>query len=291
MIENQNNNNQYSNEENKNVKTSVRYKQRERFVRKRRKKQKKLKTFLRIFLFLSIIFLSYKLVTLKGWYMPDDFYTTQAPQRVEIINNKIIPSKIIYNSIKKIHPSKLPIFLVNVKPIKKEVFKIPVTDKVYVRRYGFPARMQIIIREKTPIAVFKTNINEKPMAFYTSDGAVVVNKNYMALAETKDVLKIIAYYTKDWTFEKVKEIEKIAKEVETYSNEKVEYVDMRNPNDIYVKIKTTSIRLGVLDSTVYERIKRIYTILPQIDKMDGQIKYIDLSWDKVNYLKLNNDKK
>lgn len=291
MIENNNNNNQYSNSENQNVKTSVRYKQRERFVRKKRKKQKKLKTFLRCFIFILMLFLSYKLVTLKGWYMPDEFYTTQAQQRIEIINNKIIPTSIIYDSVKKVSVPKLPIFLVNVKPIKKEIFKIPVTDKVYVRRYGFPARLQIIIKEKTPIAVFKTNINEKPMAFYTSDGAIVVNKNYMALAETKDVLKIIAYYTKDWTFEKVKEIEKIAKEVENYSNEKVEYVDMRNPNDIYIKIQTTNIRLGVLDSTVYERIKRIYTILPQIDKIDGQIKYIDLSWDKVNYLKLKNDKK
>lgn len=291
MIENKSDNNQYSNNENQNVKTSVRHKQRERFVRKKRKKQKKLKTFLRFFLFVMALLLSYKLVTLKGWYMPNDFYTTQAQQRIEIINNKIIPTHIIYNAIKEISVPKLPIFLVSVKPIKKEIFKIPVTDKVYVRRYGFPARMQIIVREKTPIAVFKTNINEKPMAFFTSDGVAVINKNYMALAETKDVLRIIAYYTKDWTFERVKEMEKIAKEVETYSNEKVEYIDVRNPNDIYVKIKTTNIRLGVLDSTVYERIKRIYTILPQIDKMDGQIKYIDLSWDKVNYLKLNNDKK
>ena len=59
-------------------------------------------------------------------------------------------------------------------------------------------------------------------------------------------------------------------------------------NDAYVKIETTSIRLGVLDSTVFERIKRIYTILPQIDSVEGTIKYIDLSWDKVNYLKMQN---
>lgn len=61
---------------------------------------------------------------------------------------------------------------------------------------------------------------------------------------------------------------------------------MRKPNDVFVKIQTTSIRLGTLDSTVYERIKRIYTILPQITNVDSQIQYIDLSWDKVNYLKM-----
>ena len=66
---------------------------------------------------------------------------------------------------------------------------------------------------------------------------------------------------------------------------------MRNPNDVYVKIKTTSIRLGTLDSTVFERIKRIYTILPQVSEVNSRVKYIDLSWDKVNYLKLDKNKK
>jgi hypothetical protein len=65
---------------------------------------------------------------------------------------------------------------------------------------------------------------------------------------------------------------------------------MRNPNDVYVKIKTTSIRLGTLDNTVNERIKRIYTILPQISEVNNKIKYIDLSWDRVNYLKLQKSK-
>jgi len=69
---------------------------------------------------------------------------------------------------------------------------------------------------------------------------------------------------------------------------------MRNPLDVYVKIKTTSVRLGVLDSSVFDRIKRIYTILPQIHEVHEKIKYIDLSWDNVNYLKLqqkDNNKK
>jgi cell division septal protein FtsQ len=76
---------------------------------------------------------------------------------------------------------------------------------------------------------------------------------------------------KDLPFEKYQEVEKIVQSVETYSNEKVEYIDMRNPNDVYVKIKTTSIRLGTLDNTVYERIKRIYTILPQISEVNNKI--------------------
>ena len=107
------------------------------------------------------------------------------------------------------------------------------------------------------------------------------------------VLKILTTQQglkKELSVQKIKEIEKIVKAVENYSNENVEYIDIRKPNDVFVKIKTTSIRLGTLDSTVFERIKRIYTILPQITEVNSKIKYIDLSWDKVNYLKLQKSK-
>ena len=180
-----------------------------------------------------------------------------------------------------------------VEPVKKEIFKIPVIRNMYVRRYGFPARIQIIVRERTPIAVIKTDLKAKPVAFFTSDGILITNKHYMNLAESEPVLKILTTYAnlnKDISVEKIRYIEKIVKAVETYSNEKVEYIDMRNKNDVYVKIQTTSIRLGTLDSSVFERIKRIYTILPQISDVDGQIRYIDLSWDNVNYLKLKKSK-
>ena len=89
-----------------------------------------------------------------------------------------------------------------------------------------------------------------------------------------------------WDLAKIKEIQKIVKYVETYSKEQVEYVDFRNPNDVYVKIKTVNIRLGKLDNEVYKRIERIPSILPQVKPVEKKVKYLDLSWDKVNYLKL-----
>lgn len=275
------------------VKHSVKHKQTERKIRKKRKKINRIKGLLRFIVLLILLFLIYKFFTLSGWYMPEDTFQKAPDNRIEIINNKIVPDYVIKNSLKKLASPKLPIFLMKVEPVKKEIFKIPVIKNMYVRRYGFPARIQIIVRERTPIAVIKTDLKAKPVAFFTSDGILITNKHYMNLAESEPVLKILTTYAnlnKDISVEKIRYIEKIVKAVETYSNEKVEYIDMRNKNDVYVKIQTTSIRLGTLDSSVFERIKRIYTILPQISDVDGQIRYIDLSWDNVNYLKLKKSK-
>lgn len=274
------------------VKHSVKHKRIERKIRKKRKHVNRLKGFLRFVVLVLLIFLTYEFVKLPGWYLPSDVFKTPGA-RVEVVNNKIIPTYVINNSLKDIKVEKRPIFLFEVSPLKQELFKIPVIKKVYVRRYGFPARIQIIVREREPIALVKTELNAKPAAFFTSDGILIHNKNYMNLSDYSSVLKILTSKSsldKDMGVSKIRYIEKIVKDVETYSDEKVEYIDMRNPNDVYVKIKTTSIRLGTLDSTVFERIKRIYTILPQITEVDSQIKYIDLSWDKVNYLKLKKSK-
>jgi len=248
-----------------------------------------LKAFIRFILLVAIIFVTYHFFKLSGWYLPNDTFKNPTCKNLEIVNNKIIPTYVINKELSDIPVSRLPIFFTNINPIKKELYKIPVIKNVYIRRYGFPARLQIIVMERTPIAIIKTDLNAKPAAFFTLDGVLITNKHYMNLVDNSSVLKILTTpqsLKKDISVKRVLEIEQIVKAVETYSNEKVEYIDMRKPNDVFVKIQTTSIRLGTLDSTVYERIKRIYTILPQITNVDSQIQYIDLSWDKVNYLKM-----
>ncbi len=276
------------------AKHSVKHKRLERKIRKKRKRVNRLKGFLRFVVTILLLYAAYHFFKLPQWYLPQDAFTKKDGKTVEIINNSIVPTSIIYEELQDVKVPRIPIFLMSVRPIKKEIFKIPVVKYIYVRRYGFPARIQIIIRERVPVAVIKTDLKSKPVAFFTSDGVLVSNKNYMGLSETKSALKILTNSPKIdgfWTVKKVEEISNIVKAVESYSGQKVEYVDMKNPNDVYVKIQTTSIRLGMLDSTVYERIKRIYTILPQIGDMGNQAKYIDLSWDKVNYLKLKKNKK
>lgn len=274
-----------------NINNSVLRKQRERFLRKKRKRIKKLKSFFKFLLLILFIYVIYAIVNLPQWYLPSDVFSKPDAKVVRILNNEILPDKVLYDALKDVNVPSRPIFLMSTKNIKRELFKIPVIKKVYVRRYGFPARIQIIVRERIPVTVVKPGLKSKPLAFSTQDGVFVTNSEYMPLIEAKPVLQILSRDIKDWDIKKIENIRKIVKSVEAYSAEKVLYVDMLNQNDVYVRIESTNVRLGVLDSSVFDRIKRLYTILPQIDKIDGQIKYIDLSWDKVNYLKLQSEAK
>ena len=58
------------------------------------------------------------------------------------------------------------------------------------------------------------------------------------------------------------------------------------PKDVYVKIQTTSIRLGSMNPSIFSKISRLPSLLPQVKMINKKVKYIDLRWDS-NYIKLD----
>ena len=268
----------------------VKKKQRERLIRKGRMEQERFRGFVRFFLTLFMLFALVYLANCQGWYMDKNAFNYVGGNSVEIINNKIIPSHKILALLKNSNVPDVPIYLARTNSIKKELMKLPPVENVYIRRYAFPARVQIIIRERVPVITISPDVKVSPVAFFTTDGKLI-GREYMPLSKDYKTILVLSYGNKGddyrkWDLKKIQQIQKIAKFVETYSKEPVEYIDFRNPNDVYVKIKTVNIRLGRIDETLFKRIERIPSILPQVKLVDSKVKYLDLSWEKVNYLKL-----
>ena len=84
----------------------------------------------------------------------------------------------------------------------------------------------------------------------------------------------------------INNFKKLAMTVEMDSGETVEYIDYRNPQDVYVKIPTVNIRLGSFNSGTYDKIHRLPSLLPQVKMLNKKVKYVDLRWDS-NYIKLD----
>lgn len=264
---------------------------RQRLVRKGRMRQERFRSIMRFFITVILIFGLFNALKLPGWYMDKNAFNRVDNSSVEIINNKIVPSHRILMLLKNNSVPNVPIYMARTGAIKKELLKLTPIENVYIRRYAFPARIQIILRERTPVITIYPDMKVPPVAFFTSDGKLI-GKEFLPLDKSYKTIALLSYgnkgddYTK-WDLKKIKEILKIVKYVETYSKEEVEYIDFRNPNDIYVKIKTVNIRLGKIDDTLFKRIERIPSILPQVKDVKSKIKYLDLSWEKVNYLKLD----
>lgn len=269
----------------------VKKKQQERLARQGQKKQSFMKGFLRFLTTVVIVGGVGYLLTLKGWYLPNDVFKKCSANRIQIANNKIAKTSKIKLAIKDVPVPKVPIFLSNLSSLKKQVLALSPVEDVFIRRYAFPARVQIIIKESTPIVSISPEVNVRPVAAFTKEGRLITGADYLPLPAEYNTLLILSYGNKGddykkWDLKKIKEIQKIARYVENFSREPVEYVDMRNPDDIFVKVKTVLIRLGKNDSEIYERIKRIPSILPEAEKVKNKLNYIDIRWEKVNYLKM-----
>lgn len=259
-----------------------------RKVRKGRRKQNVFRKSFRFFMTIFLIFALVYVSKMPQWYLDKKAYTTVNNNTINIENNRIVkPYRIL--AFLKLHkvPDK-PIYMMKTADIERDIKKLPPVKDVYIRRYAFPARLQIIIKERVPAISIVPDEKSAPIAAYAKDGTLIGHE-FMPIPVGMKTIKVIASnatsYAK-WDINKIKEVEMIAEYVTTYSKEPVEYIDMRNPYDIYVKIPTVNIRLGKIDSGIYDRIKRLPSILPEVKLMTAKVKYVDLSWEKVNYLKL-----
>lgn len=267
--------------------------QKNRMERKIRQSQMWIRRFqilTRLAVTILLLFIGYKLVKLPQWYLNKNTFNSLSNPYLEILNNKIVPSYKILAALRKTELPNTPIYRFETNEIKQNIMQLEPVKDVYVRRLWFPARIQVIIEERKPVITISPKPNVPPVAFFASGGKLI-GRDYMPLAKSFKTILVLSYGAKgddykSWDKEKIKLIENVAKAIEANSNEKIEYMDLRNSKDVFVKVKTANLRLGELDDTVFERINRIPTILPQVKTLDKKIKYIDLRWKNANYIKL-----
>ena len=263
--------------------------QRNRQIRKGRKRQNAFRTFLCLVMNVLIIFALYYLTQMPQWYLSENAFTSG--ESLEILNNDIVSTQKILTTLKTEEVPKVPIYMADTKHLKDRLMELSPVDEVYIRRYAFPARLQIILRERQPYIMISPDAKVSPIAFFTKDGKLI-GREYLPLKNDYKTMLILSYGNKgddyaNWDLKKLQQLEKLWKYVATYSKENVEYIDIRDPEDVYIKIKTVNIRLGKLDSEIFDRVKRIPSVLPQVQLMDAEIKYLDLRWDNP-FLKLGN---
>lgn len=265
--------------------------QMERKVRQTQMWLKRFRFFAKYFTILLLIFFAYALLKLPQWKLSKNTFNSIDNPSLEILNNKIVPSYKILAALRRTEVPQRPIYLIQTDDIKRSIMQLEPIEDVFIRRFWFPARLQIIVQERVPIITISPVENVPPIAFFARGGKLI-GRDYMPLDKSFKTILVLSYGARgddyrNWDKERVKLIEKIAKAVELNSGEKIVYIDYRQPKDVYVRLKTANIRLGEIDDTVFDRIKRIPSILPQVKMLDKKIKYVDLRWKDANYIKLD----
>ena len=278
-----------------NIKRRLKQSKMKRKIRHTQRRIKTFRIFLRLFLIVCLLYLCYHIIYMQSWRLPKDTLSRLNSPALKISNNKIVPSYKILAAIRQIEIEDKAIFLIRTDEIKSSILKLEPIQDVYIRRFWFPARLDIVIKERIPTILIAPNEKVEPIAYFTRDGKLIGHE-YMPLKANYKTVKVLAYCTKDddyrkWDKPKLNFIKKLAKTIEYYSDEDIEYIDFRNSGDVYVKLKSVLLRLGPVDEINFEetskRLSTLPSLLPQVKLLDKNIKYLDLRWDKVYYIKLD----
>ena len=284
------NENLYESSENLNIERRVKINQMQRNVRRSQLGLKRLHAVLRFVLVCLLIFAAYKVYKLPQWYLNKNIFSSASNNTLKIIGNNITPTYRIISVLRQYPVPQRPIYLFDTKNIKKEIKKLPPVKEVYIKRLWFPARLEIMIVERRPILSISPAPDVAPIAFF-AEGGKLIGREYLPLKNVNRTILVLTYGTKgddyrNWDDVKIRKIENVVLAMEQFSGQTVEYIDMRNPKDIYIKIPEVNVRLGEMNHTAIARIRNISAILPKIKTMEKKIKYIDLRWEDTQYIKL-----
>jgi len=261
----------------------------QRQVRKSQRRLNRLRALWKLMILVSMIAIGLFVLKMPQWRLHTNAFDSLSSPALQIVNNKIVPAQKILSALRRNQVCTKPIFLVKTDNLKESIMQLEPVQDVYIRRFWFPARMKIIVIERTPLITISPDIGVPPIAFFSSDGKLI-GRDYMPLSEEYNTVRVITYGSGDdyrnWDKVKINNFKKLTATIEADTGEQVEYIDYRNPQDVYVKIPTVNIRLGSLNSGVYDKIHRLPSLLPQVKMLNKKVKYVDLRWD-TNYIKLD----
>lgn len=245
---------------------------------------------LRFFFVLFIFYSIYRIGATHYWYLPKDIYTNPKHSAVKIVGNKIVNNEKIIAEMKKVPVENKQIYKINPETISKQIENLEPVRRAYVRRFWLPARLVVMIEEYTPAIVISPSEDAPEVLAFAMTGEIIP-KEYLPLKGNFSTVKILSYGTQgddyiNWDKEKIQSLNKLAKYIKAYSGEEIEYIDMRQPYNVFVQLETAKIRLGKIDESVYERIKSLRDILTEVKTLNENIKYVDLAWE-TKYLKLD----
>lgn len=243
----------------------------------------------------GICYCGIKVLKLPQWYINEEKLNAADSNILKIEGNIITPNYKIINMVRQTTIPYTQIFRLDTRELEKNISQLQTIKKVYIRRYWYPARLTISIDERIPAFLLAPNLESEPVNALSTDG-VLIDRDYIPFIEKNiKTRKLLTYGVRNgidevWDKKRVEEIIKLTKAIETYSNQEIQYIDLRNEKDVYIMLKEHLIRFGEIDDTVISRAKWIASILPEAEKVGNKVKYIDLRWEDSHYLRLKGTK-
>ncbi|MBI2811285.1 MAG: FtsQ-type POTRA domain-containing protein [Candidatus Melainabacteria bacterium] len=178
-----------------------------------------------------------------------------------------------------------PLYRLNPRQLEKQIVGLKVVKHAFVRRYALPQpRIVVEVLEEFPWASFSQGPESPTESVIAQSGRMIPVKDFPTITQPELVfygkpgLKLDHSNVAQWA--------KWVGYISEQTGEPVEYVDLRNSNDVRIKNGDLNLKLGIADTSLTRRLGRLTSVLAAVQPMKSRLEYIDLSLDNNITLKV-----
>ncbi len=183
-----------------------------------------------------------------------------------------------------------PLYRVNPRQLEKQIVALRAVKHAFVRRYALPRpRIVVEVLEEFPWASFSQGPDQPVESVIAQSGRMIPIKDFPTITQPQ-----LVFYGKPGLKMEHANVAQWAKWVAYISEQTgqpVEYVDLRNSNDVQIQNGDLHLKIGIADTSLTRRLGRLTSVLAAIQPMKSRLEYIDLSLDNNIPLKVSKKEK
>ncbi|HEY9733710.1 MAG TPA: FtsQ-type POTRA domain-containing protein [Drouetiella sp.] len=184
----------------------------------------------------------------------------------------------------------VPLYRVNPRQLEKQVVALKAVKHAFVRRYALPhPRIVVEVLEEFPWASFSQGPEQPVESVIAQSGRMIPIKDFPTITQPQ-----LVFYGKPGMkldHSNVAQWAKWVAYISEQTGQPVEYVDLRNANDVQIQNGDLHLKLGIADTSLTRRLGRLTSVLAAIQPMKSRLEYIDLSLDNNIPLKVSKKEK
>lgn len=179
-----------------------------------------------------------------------------------------------------------PVYAVDPKKQEAKVEALETINNAFVRRYAFPRPHVVVeVLEEQPWASLGNDPEQPTHSVISETGRIIPLKKFPNVMSP--ALKIYAGNNLKMTPADVKQWATWVTFIETQTKQPVDAVDMRKPFDVIAYTPTLTLKIGIPDAALTQRLGRLTSILPTLAQYQDTLEYVDLSLDNNIPLKVS----
>ncbi len=266
-----------------NAKGTIRAEERQGRIKGRREKRKLARQarlrrqILRYFLLCVFLIAGVSVFTYLPWRITD------LERDIAVEGNQVVSAEQVRGALANCIDK--PLWKLSPQAMASQVQSLEAVKYAFVRRYLFPLpKISVVVLEEFPWASLAQNPDSANQFVMSESGRLIPIDQFPAVIQPK--LRIFGATEANFDAKQVTQWATWIGYIASQTGQPVDFVDLRNANDIRVGDGDLYLKLGSADSSLTRRLSRLASLIPSLGTLRERLVYIDLGLDNNIPLKV-----